>query len=120
MIQKREGKLAKDELQYSPTKHSLVRYHVLAGSATTSGSNPSDPGTSSAGSYRAAPATGTPNEPICGAAAHMADVVITQSKQIDEAIAAALEYVPLRSPIAKRRIAVKPNETWASVDEGGV
>jgi uncharacterized protein (DUF362 family) len=47
----------------------------------------------------------------------MADVVITQSKQIDEAIAAALEHVPLRSLIAKRRVAVKPNETWACVDD---
>ena len=47
----------------------------------------------------------------------MADVVITQSRQIDEAIAAALAHVPLRSLVVGRRVAVKPNETWASRDD---
>src|SRR5437773_11394064 len=42
------------------------------------------------------------------------DVVITQSDRIEEAITAALEHVPLATLVAGRRVAIKPNETWAS------
>jgi uncharacterized protein (DUF362 family) len=44
----------------------------------------------------------------------MTDVVITQSDRIEEAIADALEHLPLATLVAGRRVAVKPNETWAS------
>ena len=47
----------------------------------------------------------------------MTDVIITQSQQIDDAIRAALGHVPLQSLVAGRRVAVKPNETWASSDD---
>jgi uncharacterized protein (DUF362 family) len=47
----------------------------------------------------------------------MTDVVITQNERIEDAIAAALEHVPLRSLVSGRRVAVKPNETWASRDD---
>jgi uncharacterized protein (DUF362 family) len=45
------------------------------------------------------------------------DVVITQSEPIERAITAALEHLPLASLITGRRVAVKPNETWASKDD---
>jgi uncharacterized protein (DUF362 family) len=45
------------------------------------------------------------------------DVIITHSQKIDDAIAAALGHVPLESLVAGRRVAVKPNETWASSDD---
>jgi hypothetical protein len=45
------------------------------------------------------------------------DVVITQNESIEEAVAAALEHLPLRSLVAGRRVAVKPNETWASKED---
>jgi uncharacterized protein (DUF362 family) len=44
----------------------------------------------------------------------MTDVVITQHDRIDVAIAEALEHIPVRTLLAGRRVAVKPNETWAS------
>jgi uncharacterized protein (DUF362 family) len=44
----------------------------------------------------------------------MIDVVITQNDSIETAIDAALAHLPLASLIAGRRVAVKPNETWAS------
>lgn len=44
----------------------------------------------------------------------MVDVVITQSESIAEAIASALEHLPLPSLVGGRRVAVKPNDTWAS------
>jgi uncharacterized protein (DUF362 family) len=47
----------------------------------------------------------------------MTDVVITQNDRIEDAIAAALEHVPLASLVPGRRVAVKPNETWASRDD---
>lgn len=49
----------------------------------------------------------------------MTDVSITQSRNIDEAIAGALEHVPLAALVRGRRVAVKPNETWASEDDTG-
>jgi len=47
----------------------------------------------------------------------MTDVVITQNERIDEAIRRALEHVPLASLVRGRRVAVKPNDTWASADD---
>ena len=47
----------------------------------------------------------------------MTDVVITHNDQIEEAITAALEHVPLATLVKDRRVAVKPNETWASEDD---
>jgi uncharacterized protein (DUF362 family) len=47
----------------------------------------------------------------------MTDVVITHNPSIDEAIAAAAEHLPLASLVAGRRVAIKPNETWASTDD---
>jgi uncharacterized protein (DUF362 family) len=44
-------------------------------------------------------------------------VVLTQSEHIERAIAAALEHLPLPSLIGGRRVAVKPNDTWASEDD---
>ncbi|MGH9371044.1 MAG: DUF362 domain-containing protein [Vicinamibacterales bacterium] len=47
----------------------------------------------------------------------MTDVVITQGESIEKAVASALEHLPLRSLVAGRSVAVKPNETWASEDD---
>src|SRR5919106_2477671 len=47
----------------------------------------------------------------------MTDVVITHNERIDEAITAALQYVSLATLVKDRRVAVKPNETWASEDD---
>ena len=44
----------------------------------------------------------------------MTEVIITHGDRIDVAIAAALEHIPLHTLVAGRRVAVKPNETWAS------
>jgi uncharacterized protein (DUF362 family) len=45
------------------------------------------------------------------------DVVITHDDRIDVAITAALEHIPLQTLVAGRRVAIKPNETWASRDD---
>jgi uncharacterized protein (DUF362 family) len=47
----------------------------------------------------------------------MSDVVITQNEQIETAIADALAHVPLASLVKGKRVAVKPNETWASEED---
>lgn len=47
----------------------------------------------------------------------MATVVITKNKKIDEAVAEALRLVPLESLVRGKRVAVKPNETWASASD---
>jgi uncharacterized protein (DUF362 family) len=47
----------------------------------------------------------------------MSDVVITQNEQIETAIAEALPHVPLASLVKGKRVAVKPNETWASKED---
>ncbi len=48
----------------------------------------------------------------------MATVVITQNVyDIEKAIAEALEYIPLESLVSDRRVAIKPNDTWASADD---
>jgi uncharacterized protein (DUF362 family) len=51
------------------------------------------------------------------ASTNVTDVIIAHSQTIDDAIAAALGHVPLQSLVAGRRVAVKPNETWASKDD---
>jgi uncharacterized protein (DUF362 family) len=49
------------------------------------------------------------------------DVVITQGDPIGQAVSAALDLMPLRPLVAGRRVAVKPNETWASeTDTSGI
>jgi uncharacterized protein (DUF362 family) len=45
------------------------------------------------------------------------DVVVTQSQSIEDAVATAAEHLPLSTLVAGRRVAVKPNETWASKDD---
>lgn len=45
------------------------------------------------------------------------DVVITHHERIEEAVSAALQHVPLEPLVSGRRIAVKPNDTWASEDD---
>jgi uncharacterized protein (DUF362 family) len=47
----------------------------------------------------------------------MSDVVITQNEEIETAIAEALAHVPLASLVKGKRVAVKPNETWASEED---
>src|SRR5919106_1660358 len=47
----------------------------------------------------------------------MTDVVITHSERIAEAITAALHHIPLATLVKDRRVAIKPNETWASEDD---
>src|ERR687891_237173 len=47
----------------------------------------------------------------------MTDVVITHNERIEEAISAALQHVPLATLVKDRRVAVQPNETWASEDD---
>jgi uncharacterized protein (DUF362 family) len=45
------------------------------------------------------------------------DVVITHHERIDDAISAAFEHIPLAALVRGKRVAVKPNETWASEDD---
>src|SRR5688572_12906508 len=47
----------------------------------------------------------------------MSRVVITQSADIEQAIPAALEQLSLEELVRGKRVAVKPNETWASRDD---
>jgi uncharacterized protein (DUF362 family) len=47
----------------------------------------------------------------------MTDVVVTHNERIEEAITAALQHVPLATLVTDRRVAIKPNETWASEDD---
>jgi len=47
----------------------------------------------------------------------MATVIITQNEMIEKAITEALEYVDLAPLITDRIVAVKPNDTWASVED---
>jgi uncharacterized protein (DUF362 family) len=47
----------------------------------------------------------------------MTDVVITHNERIEEAITTALQHIPLATLFTDRRVAVKPNETWASEDD---
>ena len=45
------------------------------------------------------------------------DVALTHHERIESAIGAALEHIPLERLVRGRRVAVKPNETWASEDD---
>src|SRR5439155_21522353 len=47
----------------------------------------------------------------------MPDVVITQGSPIQQAIDAALDQIALLPLVAGRRVAVKPNDTWASKED---
>jgi uncharacterized protein (DUF362 family) len=47
----------------------------------------------------------------------MTTVVITQNQAIEKAVADALAYIPLDALIRDKLVAVKPNETWASVED---
>src|SRR5207249_567952 len=48
---------------------------------------------------------------------HMSAVAITQRDAIEQAVAEALGHLDLKSLIIGRRVAIKPNETWASTDD---
>src|SRR2546423_10813367 len=51
----------------------------------------------------------------------MPEVVVTQSDRIEAAIEEALSAIDLHSLVQGKRVAVKPNETWASeTDKTGV
>lgn len=47
----------------------------------------------------------------------MAAVVITQNFDIEQAINQALEHIPLQGLVSGKRVAVKPNDTWASATD---
>ena len=47
----------------------------------------------------------------------MASVVITQNRQIEQAIAEALGHIDLDGLVRGRVVAVKPNDTWASAED---
>jgi len=47
----------------------------------------------------------------------MATVVITRNEAIERAVADALRHLPLESLVRGKRVAVKPNETWASAED---
>ncbi len=47
----------------------------------------------------------------------MADVAITQNKAIEKAVAEALGHLPVEKLVRDKRVAVKPNETWASATD---
>jgi uncharacterized protein (DUF362 family) len=47
----------------------------------------------------------------------MAVVIITQDASIERAIETALDQLPLRHLVSERRVAVKPNDTWASAED---
>src|SRR3954468_4698517 len=47
----------------------------------------------------------------------MSSVVITQNEQIEKAIAEALEHLQLEALVRGKRVAVKPNDTWASAED---
>src|SRR5919204_6004401 len=47
----------------------------------------------------------------------MATVVITQNNVIEEAVAEAMRHLPLETLVRDKRVAVKPNDTWASAED---
>jgi uncharacterized protein (DUF362 family) len=47
----------------------------------------------------------------------MASVVITRNEAIERAVAEALESLPLEPLVRGKRVAVKPNDTWASAED---
>src|SRR5207248_11617957 len=58
---------------------------------------------------------------MCGRCAEeiqaMATVVITQNNAMEEAVAEALRHLPLEPLVRGKRVAVKPNDTWASAED---
>ncbi len=47
----------------------------------------------------------------------MANVVITKNESIEEAVGEALRHIPLEKLVRGKRVAVKPNDTWASEED---
>src|SRR3982750_112943 len=47
----------------------------------------------------------------------MATVVITRNESIELAVADALRHLQLEALVRGKRVAVKPNETWASAED---
>jgi hypothetical protein len=47
----------------------------------------------------------------------MATVAVTQDDRIEQAIDEALGHLPVEKLVRGRRVAVKPNDTWASEDD---
>src|SRR5262245_24282398 len=47
----------------------------------------------------------------------MATVVITRDEAIEDAVAEALRQLPLEPLVRGKRVAVKPNEPWASAKD---
>ena len=47
----------------------------------------------------------------------MSTVAIAQNDAIEQAVAEALSHVPLKALVRNKRVAVKPNETWASAED---
>jgi uncharacterized protein (DUF362 family) len=47
----------------------------------------------------------------------MATVVIAQNHAIEAAVAEALRHLPLETPGRGKRVAVKPNDPWASAED---
>lgn len=47
----------------------------------------------------------------------MADVAVTQNQSIEKAVAETLRHLPLEKLVRGKRVAVKPNETWASSED---
>ncbi len=47
----------------------------------------------------------------------MATVIITQNQEIEDAVGEALRHLPLESLVRGRRVAVKPNDTYATADD---
>ena len=52
-----------------------------------------------------------------GSVKSVSSVAITQNSDIDDAISASLEHIPLEPLIRGRIVAVKPNNTWASKED---
>ena len=47
----------------------------------------------------------------------MASVIITRNESIEPAIDEAFRQLPVASLVRGKRVAVKPNETWASAED---
>src|SRR5437588_10733681 len=47
----------------------------------------------------------------------MAAVAMTQNENIGDAISEALTHIPLEPLVRGKRVAVKPNDTWASAED---
>ena len=47
----------------------------------------------------------------------VSSVVITQNSDIEDALSAALEHIPLEPLVRGKVVAVKPNDTWASKED---